>query len=149
MGAWTISVSDKAKLYKACAEHIRPIACSLISPDTVGYATLIVGVADAQLARQTPLPMPSPARLAAPPPPVAPVVINGDGGLVHEYRAKYLLVRNSGAKVEVRGACYSACTLITAYIPKERLCFGEGAFLAFHSAIMASTAASRRCTPRC
>jgi hypothetical protein len=34
----------------------------------------------------------------------------------------------------MRGGCWSACTLITGYIPKERLCFAPGAFLAFHAA---------------
>ena len=34
----------------------------------------------------------------------------------------------------MRGPCYSACTLITAYVPRDRLCIAEGAFMAFHSA---------------
>jgi hypothetical protein len=32
------------------------------------------------------------------------------------------------------GWCVSGCTLVAAYIPKERLCFGEGAALYFHQA---------------
>jgi hypothetical protein len=34
----------------------------------------------------------------------------------------------------MRGPCYSACTLVTAHIPKDQLCFRQGAFLAFHAA---------------
>jgi hypothetical protein len=39
----------------------------------------------------------------------------------------------------MRGPCASACTLITSYIPKDRLCFGAGSFLAFHSARSVAT----------
>jgi hypothetical protein len=35
--------------------------------------------------------------------------------------------------VELRGPCYSACTLIAAYVGKDDLCIAEGAFLAFHA----------------
>jgi hypothetical protein len=37
-----------------------------------------------------------------------------------------------GGQVEVLDKCISACTILTAFIPKDRLCFGEKAFLAFH-----------------
>jgi len=33
--------------------------------------------------------------------------------------------------VEVRGPCYSACTLVLAYV--EHICIAEGAFMAFHA----------------
>jgi hypothetical protein len=33
--------------------------------------------------------------------------------------------------------CWSACTLIASYIPKDRLCFGAGSFLVFHAALEA------------
>jgi hypothetical protein len=75
-----------------------------------------------------------PAALA---PPLEPVVLNGGrGGRVHEHQSRFWALKQQGAPVEMRGGCYSACTLITAFIPKDRLCFGEGSFLAFH---MAST----------
>ena len=35
--------------------------------------------------------------------------------------------------MEIRGPCYSACTLITAYVTKAKLCIAEGAFFAFHA----------------
>ena len=40
----------------------------------------------------------------------------------------------AASEVEIYGKCYSACTLITAQIPKERLCFGSEASLQFHKA---------------
>jgi hypothetical protein len=73
-----------------------------------------------------------PAALAPPP---EPTVMNGGrGGMIGEHHARFWALKQRGAAVEMRGGCYSACTLITSYIPKERLCFGEGSFLAFHSA---------------
>jgi hypothetical protein len=56
------------------------------------------------------------------------------GGCIGEHEKRYLSLASSGADVEVRGLCYSACTLIVAYIPKERLCFGNYASLNFHHA---------------
>ena len=56
------------------------------------------------------------------------------GGLVGEHQSRFWALKEIGAPVEMRGGCWSACTLITSYIPKERLCFAAGAFLAFHSA---------------
>ena len=35
-------------------------------------------------------------------------------------------------KVEVRGPCYSACTLVLAYVERT-ICIAEGAFMAFHA----------------
>jgi len=35
---------------------------------------------------------------------------------------------------EIGGFCYSACTLVLAHVPKERLCFGQRAVLGFHLA---------------
>lgn len=68
-------------------------------------------------------------------PPLEPVVMNGGrGGLIAEHHVRFWALKRQGAAVEMRGPCWSACTLITSYIPKERLCFAEGSFLAFHSA---------------
>ena len=69
------------------------------------------------------------------PPPLAPVVIDGGkGGNISEHQAKFWALKQQGASVKMYAGCWSACTLITAYIPKDRLCFAEGAFMAFHSA---------------
>jgi hypothetical protein len=75
-------------------------------------------------------------------PPMAPrgtfpplTVINNDwGGRLHEYEARWQQVAFDGGPVEIMGWCVSGCTLVAAYIPKERLCFGEGAALYFHQA---------------
>ena len=73
-----------------------------------------------------------PAALA---PPLEPVVMNGGrGGLLAEHYVRFWAIKQQGAPVEMRGGCWSACTTITAFIPKERLCFAPGAFLAFHAA---------------
>jgi hypothetical protein len=68
-------------------------------------------------------------------PPVERVVMNGGkGGSISEHQAKFWALKQQGATVEMHAGCWSACTLITAFIPKERLCFAEGSFMAFHSA---------------
>jgi hypothetical protein len=65
---------------------------------------------------------------------VVPVVITyGRGGRVDEHRMKFAGYRQSGARVELRGPCYSACTLLTAYVMTDLLCIAEGAFMAFHA----------------
>ena len=79
------------------------------------------------------------AKRVMPPPPPAPVperivITYGGGGLVDEHNGRFYNYRNAGNAVEIRGPCLSACTLITAHIPKERLCFAAGAYLAFHAA---------------
>jgi hypothetical protein len=66
---------------------------------------------------------------------VTPVVMNGGmGGLISAHQLRFAAIRHSGAPVEMRGGCWSACTMITGYVAKERLCFAPGAFLAFHAA---------------
>jgi hypothetical protein len=51
-----------------------------------------------------------------------------------EHIERWQELAQSGADVEILDACYSACTLIVAYVPKERLCFGAFATLQFHLA---------------
>ena len=67
------------------------------------------------------------------------VITRGGGGLLYEHNMKYAGYRNAGMAVEVRGPCCSACTLITAYVGKDKLCIGQGAFFAFHQARAATT----------
>jgi hypothetical protein len=77
----------------------------------------------------------SPPAPLAPLPALEPVVLNGGrGGLLAEHYVRFWALKQQGAPVEMRGGCWSACTTITAFIPKERLCFAVGAFLAFHAA---------------
>jgi hypothetical protein len=56
------------------------------------------------------------------------------GGIVGEHLRRWMKLASSGDDVEIRGPCYSACTLIVGYVPKERLCFGDYASLNFHHA---------------
>ena len=41
-------------------------------------------------------------------------------------------IKAQGGPVKVIGPCGSACTQVLSFIPKDRLCFGERSFLAFH-----------------
>ena len=60
-------------------------------------------------------------------------VIHSDyGGVVSEYRTRWKIVAIDGGEVEIRGPCYSACTLVTAAVPKDRICFSRYATLGFH-----------------
>jgi len=61
------------------------------------------------------------------------VIKYGRGGRVDEHIWRFSGYRNKKSKVEIRGPCYSACTLVTAYVSKADLCIGEGAFFAFHA----------------
>ena len=56
------------------------------------------------------------------------------GGIIGEHMQRWLDLAVSGNDVEIRGPCFSACTLIVGYVPKGRLCFGDFASLQFHLA---------------
>lgn len=56
------------------------------------------------------------------------------GGSLAEYIARYEELRHSGRPVVVDGLCISACTLVLATIPLEKLCATPFAKFAFHSA---------------
>ena len=75
--------------------------------------------------------------IIAPPsnnPPRAPIVISfGSGGKVDEHRQQFAVYQRHKAKVEIRGPCYSACTLVLAYVEPDNLCIAPGAFMAFHA----------------
>ena len=62
------------------------------------------------------------------------VIYRETGGVIKEYIERWQELARSGADVEILGPCYSACTLIVAYVPKERLCFGAFATLQCHLA---------------
>lgn len=72
------------------------------------------------------------------PPPFGPTnktFLGGErGGRIDQHIERWKALAASGDDVEIRGFCWSACTLVTAYIPKERLCFSVTAVLAFHLA---------------
>src|SRR5262245_58547556 len=61
--------------------------------------------------------------------------INDDvGGSLGEYLLKFAEIRDSGDYVVIDGDCFSACTLVTAMIPKGRVCITDRARLGFHAA---------------
>jgi hypothetical protein len=62
------------------------------------------------------------------------VIYREPGGVIKEHIERWQELARSGTDVEILGPCYSACTLIVAYVPKERLCFGAFATLQFHLA---------------
>jgi hypothetical protein len=62
------------------------------------------------------------------------ILYDEKGGLLNEHIKRWMDLRASNADVEIRAYCPSACTMIMAYIPKERICFDENAALLFHSA---------------
>jgi hypothetical protein len=63
------------------------------------------------------------------------IVIENDlGGRIWDYERKWFAIAAKGGPVDIIGPCESACTLVMAHIPKERICFGPNASLAFHQA---------------
>ena len=56
------------------------------------------------------------------------------GGLISEHEARWRLVGAGKSEVEILGMCQSACTMVFAGVPRERLCFGPDAWVNFHSA---------------
>jgi len=91
--------------------------------------------------RQTPLPKPNPLRAFALQQPQKPrtVLYDEPGGEVTAHWQRWMKLAGSGDDVEIRGTCASACTLIMAHIPNDRLCFGENATLQFHPSRNANT----------
>jgi hypothetical protein len=63
------------------------------------------------------------------------VLYDERGGLIADHVRRWQALAASGDEVEIRGSCQSACTLIMAYVPHERICFGEAASLVFHAAV--------------
>ena len=69
--------------------------------------------------------------------PVAATVLIGDdpGGPVGGYMQRYASIRDSGEDVVVNGECLSACTLVLALVPRERICLTRNAVFGFHAAM--------------
>ena len=55
------------------------------------------------------------------------------GGSLGQYLLKFAAIRDSGERVMIDGSCFSGCTLVTALIPKQRVCVTERAKLGFHA----------------
>lgn len=64
------------------------------------------------------------------------VVTIGDdpGGVLGTFIQKYEMLAETGQRVEIDGACMSACTLILGIVPRDRICVRPGASMQFHSA---------------
>ena len=56
------------------------------------------------------------------------------GGLVEDYKAKYVTLRNRGERIIIDGICNSACTLVLGIVPLNRICVTPNASLGFHEA---------------
>ncbi len=56
------------------------------------------------------------------------------GGQIGPYLQQYAMLRESGERVIIDGACLSACTLVLGTVPPERICVTSRANLGFHAA---------------
>jgi hypothetical protein len=65
----------------------------------------------------------------------AMIVIKADrGGLITDYAERFLSARATGEQVVIDGACLSACTLVVAMLPRDKICATHNAVLGFHAA---------------
>ena len=60
-------------------------------------------------------------------------IVNDPGGEVSSYIHKFQAVRSSGQRVVIDGPCLSACTLLTAFVPKDHICVTARAVFGFHT----------------
>jgi hypothetical protein len=61
-------------------------------------------------------------------------ITNDPGGEITAYLSKFRQMRASGERLVIDGPCLSACTLFTAFIPRDRVCVTARAILGFHAA---------------
>jgi hypothetical protein len=61
-------------------------------------------------------------------------VTNDPGGEVSSYVEKFREMRAAGERLVIDGPCLSACTLFTAFIPRDHVCVTRRAILGFHAA---------------
>jgi hypothetical protein len=79
---------------------------------------------------------------------VALTRINDDmGGSLGEYLLIFAAIRDSGERVAIDGSCFSACTLVAAMIPKERVCITDRAALGFHGTWVNNSRGQRVISP--
>jgi hypothetical protein len=69
------------------------------------------------------------------------------GGPLGRYMRMFATIRDSGERVIIDGKCFSACTLVTAMIPKERVCITQRAALGFHAGWVNDDTGKRIITP--
>ena len=74
--------------------------------------------------------------------------IAGDmGGPIGDYLLMFAAIRDSGEQVMIDGRCFSACTLVTALVPKDKICITERAMLGFHAGWFETNAGERVPSP--
>ena len=56
------------------------------------------------------------------------------GGQIGRYITKFQHLRSSGDSVIIDGLCASACTIVLAAVPREKICVTSRAALGFHAA---------------
>ena len=61
-------------------------------------------------------------------------IVNDPGGEVSEYAQKFHELQEAGEHLVIDGPCLSACTLFTAFIPRDHVCVTRRAVLGFHAA---------------
>jgi hypothetical protein len=61
-------------------------------------------------------------------------IVGDQGGEVSSYLQRFHAVRDSGQRVVIDGPCLSACTLLLAVVPRDRICVTHRAVLGFHAA---------------
>lgn len=67
--------------------------------------------------------------------PMRPIIIRGDkGGVVKLYLTAWRDVERSDNIVIIDGECASACTLFIGIVRRDKVCFTERGYLAFHAA---------------
>lgn len=64
----------------------------------------------------------------------ATIIRNDPGGMIGDFIQRYKALDLSRSRVVIDGYCNSACTLITHYVPADRVCVTKTAILGFHSA---------------
>jgi len=74
--------------------------------------------------------------------------IDGDmDGPLGKYLLKFAAIRDSGERVMIDGTCFSACTLVTALIPRDRICITDRAMLGFHAGWFENESGERAISP--
>jgi len=61
-------------------------------------------------------------------------IADDPGGIVVAFIAKYWQWYEAGDQVRIEGRCVSACTLVLAFLPNDRVCATRNAEFGFHSA---------------
>src|SRR3954451_3355498 len=61
-------------------------------------------------------------------------IANDRGGLIRHYVDRYDRLNDTGQTVVIDGLCASACTIVLAKVPADRICVTERTTLAFHAA---------------